>query len=149
MIFLMDCFTLSEAMSSSATRRIDELKKYFSSNSPCGVCTYLLVVTREMVLSCMPTWSAMSRRIIGRRNIGPFSKKSRCRSTIDSVTRMIVLRRCSMARISHCAFFSFSPTYSFAFGSFRSRFARTSLMYSRCIPRSLSSTVHLSPSFVT
>ena len=101
MIFLIDCFTLSDAMSSSATRRIDELKKYFSSNSPCGVCTYLLVVTREMVLSCMPTWSAMSRKIIGFRNMGPFSKKSRCRSTIDSVTRMIVLRRCSIARINH------------------------------------------------
>ena len=49
MIFLMACFTLSEAMSSSATRLIDELKKYFSSNKPCGVCTYLLLVTREMV----------------------------------------------------------------------------------------------------
>ena len=34
-------------MSSSATRRIDELKKYFSSKSPCGVCTYLFVVTRR------------------------------------------------------------------------------------------------------
>src|SRR5262249_28130191 len=44
MIFLMACFTLSEAMSSSATRRIDELKKYLSSKRPWGVCTYLLVV---------------------------------------------------------------------------------------------------------
>ena len=47
MIFLIACFTLSEAMSSSATRRIDELKKYFSSKRPCGVCTYLFVVTRR------------------------------------------------------------------------------------------------------
>ena len=54
MIFLIACFTLSEAMSSSATRRIDELKKYFSSKRPCGVCTYLFVVTREIVDSCMP-----------------------------------------------------------------------------------------------
>ena len=67
MIFLIACFTLSEAMSSSATRRIDELKKYFSSKRPCGVWTYLFVVTREIVDSCMPTDSATSRRIIGLR----------------------------------------------------------------------------------
>ena len=41
-------------MSSSATRWIDELKKYFSSKSPCGVWTYLFDVTREIVDSCMP-----------------------------------------------------------------------------------------------
>ena len=67
MIFLIACLTLSLAMSSSATRRIDELKKYFSSKRPCGVCTYLFVVTRLMVDSCIPTVSATSRRIIGLR----------------------------------------------------------------------------------
>src|SRR5579872_4072718 len=67
MIFLMACLTLSLAMSSSAMRRIEELKKYLSSNSPCGVWTYLLVVTRLMVDSCIPTVSATSLRIIGLR----------------------------------------------------------------------------------
>src|SRR4029079_1600798 len=54
MIFLIACFTLSEAMSSSETRWIEELKKYLSSKSPCGVWTYLFDVTREMVDSCIP-----------------------------------------------------------------------------------------------
>ena len=47
MIFLIACLTLSEAMSSSETRWMDELKKYLSSKRPCGVWTYLLEVTRE------------------------------------------------------------------------------------------------------
>ena len=42
-------------------------KKYLSSNSPCGVCTYLLVVTRLMVDSCMLMSSPTSRRASGRR----------------------------------------------------------------------------------
>ena len=36
-------------------------KKNFSSNRPCGVSTYLLVVTRLMVDSCMPMSSPTSR----------------------------------------------------------------------------------------
>src|SRR5580698_862950 len=65
-----------------------------------------------MVDSCMPTVSAMSRRIIGLRYATPFSKKSRCFSTMHSVTRMIVFRRCSIARMSHCALRSFSPLHA-------------------------------------
>ena len=40
-------------------------KKYLSSNTPRGVCMYLLEVTREMVDSCMSMAWAMSLRIIG------------------------------------------------------------------------------------
>src|SRR4029079_10340171 len=68
MIFLIACLTLSDAMSSSATRWIDELKKYLSSKRPCGVWTYLFEVTREIVDSCMPTALATSRRILGWRH---------------------------------------------------------------------------------
>ena len=93
MIFLIACLTLSLAMSSSAMRRIELLKKNFSSKIPLGVCTYLLVVTREIVLSCISTASATSRRIIGRRCSMPRSKKSRCFSTMHRVTFTIVLCR--------------------------------------------------------
>ena len=63
-----------------------ELKKNLSSKMPCGVCTYLLVVTRETVDSCMPMSSATSRRISGLRYAMPLSKNSRWNFTIDSVT---------------------------------------------------------------
>src|SRR5262249_23833079 len=42
-------------------------KKNLSSNSPCGVSTYLLVVTRLIVDSCMPMSSPTSRRDRGLR----------------------------------------------------------------------------------
>src|SRR5262245_30557148 len=41
-------------------------KKYLSSNTPRGVCMYLLDVTREMVDSCMSVACGMSLWIIGR-----------------------------------------------------------------------------------
>src|SRR3712207_8975705 len=44
---------------------LPELKKYLSSNIPRGVWTYLLVVTRLTVDSCIPISLAISRRIIG------------------------------------------------------------------------------------
>ena len=73
-------------MSSPATRAMDELKKYFSSKMPCGVCTYLFVVTRETVDSCMPMSSATSRRMSGLRWAMPLSRKSRWNFTMLSVT---------------------------------------------------------------
>ena len=39
---------------------IARLKKYFSSSTPNGVAMYLLLVTRETVLSWTPTSSAIS-----------------------------------------------------------------------------------------
>src|SRR3989344_18983 len=57
-------------------------KKYFSSNTPRGVSMYLLVVTREMVDSCMPTASATSCSTSGFMASGPWSKNARCRSTM-------------------------------------------------------------------
>ena len=53
---------------------------------PCGVWTYLLVVTRETVDSCIPMSSATSRRMSGFRKAIPLSRKSRWNFTIDSVT---------------------------------------------------------------
>src|SRR3954447_4995175 len=96
-------FTASDAMSSPATREIDELKKYFSSKMPCGVCTYFDVVTREIVDSCIEMSSATSRRMSGLRYVMPLSKNSRWNLMIDSVTLTIVRWRCWIERISHCA----------------------------------------------
>jgi len=57
-------------------------KKNFSSNRPCGVCTYLLVVTRLIVDSCILMSSATWRRISGFRWPMPRSKNSRWRLTM-------------------------------------------------------------------
>ena len=71
-------------------------KKYFSSKIPSGVCMYLLLVTRLMVLSCISTVSAMSLSPIGFKYSMPFSKKSYWAATIASLTlRMVVARWCS------------------------------------------------------
>src|SRR4051812_7884175 len=61
-------------------------KKYLSSNTPRGVCMYLLEVTREMVDSCMSMAWAMSLRIIGRMLSSPCSRNAVCRSTMDRAT---------------------------------------------------------------
>src|SRR5438128_1910476 len=52
-------------------------KKNFSSNNPCGVSTYLFVVTRLIVDSCMPMSSPTSRSDSGRRWGNPRSRNSR------------------------------------------------------------------------
>ena len=72
-------------------------KKYFSGNTPRGVCAYFSLVTRLTVDSCIPIASATSRNVSGFRKFTPFSKKSRCRSTIKCITLSIVCRRCSIA----------------------------------------------------
>ena len=46
-------------------------KKYFSSKVPRGVAMYFCVVTREIVLSCKPSMSAISRSTIGRMATSP------------------------------------------------------------------------------
>ena len=66
-------------------RRLD-VKKYLSSNVPCGVCTYLPAVARLTVDSCMPMSSATSRSTIGRRFSMPLSRNSRCWRTIEAAT---------------------------------------------------------------
>src|SRR5262245_24398091 len=52
-------------------------KKYLSSNTPCGVCMYLLLTTRLTVDSCMPMSLATSRSTSGRRYSIPWSRNSR------------------------------------------------------------------------
>ena len=71
-----------------------EPKKYFSSKVPSGVAMYLAVVTREMVLSCRPSSSAISRSTSGRIAISPCVKKPFCRSTMACDTRTMVSKRC-------------------------------------------------------
>src|SRR5688500_18975802 len=111
---LMWCFTASLAVSSPDTRAMDELKKYFSSKMPCGVCTYLFVVTRLTVDSCIWMSSATSLRINGRRCSTPRSKNSRWNWRMLFVTLRIVRWRCWIERMSHCAERSRSVMYSFA-----------------------------------
>ena len=74
----------------------DEPKKYFSSKVPYGVDMYLAVVTREMVDSCRPSSSAISRSTSGFIAIAPCVKKPFCRSTMACDTRTMVSKRCWM-----------------------------------------------------
>src|SRR6185369_1682170 len=76
-ISLILFFTLSEATKSPPLVERPLLKKYFNSSNPCGVCIYLLVVTRLIVDSCMPISSATSLNTNGRRYSMPRSKYSR------------------------------------------------------------------------
>src|SRR3954471_19679837 len=78
-------------------------KKYFSSNVPRGVAMNFCVVTREMVLSCRPSVSAISRRTRGRIATSPCSRKCFWRSTIACDTRRIVSKRCCTFLISQRA----------------------------------------------
>jgi len=52
----------------------DEPKKYFSSKVPVGVAMYLAVVTREIVDSCSPSSSAISRSTSGFIAMAPWVK---------------------------------------------------------------------------
>ena len=78
-------------------------KKYLSSKVPRGVSMNFCVVTREMVDSCRPSVSAISRSTSGRIATSPCSKKCRCRSTIACATRRIVSKRCCTFLISQLA----------------------------------------------
>ncbi len=62
-------------------------KKYFNSKMPRGVCIYFRVVTLEMVDSCISRVSAISCRTSGFIASSPYSRKARCRSTIEVATR--------------------------------------------------------------
>src|SRR6266542_3138116 len=89
-------------------------KKNFSSNSPWGVWTYLLVVTRLMVDSCMLMSSPTSRSASGRRNASPLSRNSRWKFTRLCATRRRVRCRCSTLLMSHTADRIFCSTYCLA-----------------------------------
>src|SRR5262249_22755476 len=108
--FLMD----TEETISPVSEAMPLWKKYLSSKSPCGVSTYLLVVTRLMVDSCMPMSSPTSRRASGRRKATPLSRKSRWNLTRLCVTLRRVRCRCSTLLMSHTAERSFCSTYCLA-----------------------------------
>src|SRR6266540_3164876 len=60
-------FTATEETMDPLSDAMPLWKKNLSSNRPCGVWTYLLVVTQLMVDSCMLMSSPTSRRASGRR----------------------------------------------------------------------------------
>ena len=100
-------------------------KKNLSGSTPRGVCTYFSLVTRLTVDSCMLMTSATSRSVSGLRYSMPFSKKSRCRSTMKFITLSIVWRRCSMAWIIQFALFILE--------AMNSRFSGVNFFLSRAI----------------
>ena len=81
-------------------------KKYFSSYVPRGVAMYFCVVTREIVLSCRPRVSAISRSTMGRMATSPCSKKCRWRSMMACETLRIVSKRCCTFLMSQRASWS-------------------------------------------
>src|SRR5947207_2422126 len=85
----------------SVARRLE--KKCLNSNKPRGVAMYLLLVTRQTVDSCRPSSPAISFSVSGFIATSPYSKKPRCRATIASATRWMVLKRCSIERSSQRA----------------------------------------------
>src|SRR5262249_10335598 len=86
-------------------------KKNFSSKRPWGVWTYLLVVTRLTVDSCIPMSSATSRKESGCSWGSPWSRNSFWNVTIDLVTRYRVRCRCCTLLISQIADRRRSSTY--------------------------------------
>src|SRR5262245_57389430 len=101
---LMRCRTASaECDSPPCTEGIEAEKKYFSSNTPRGVETYLFEVTRETVDSCISTASATVLRLRGRSARTPCTKKPSCWRTISLATLRIVRARWSSDLISQLA----------------------------------------------
>src|SRR4029079_8130795 len=77
---------VTELMASPMLEVMPLWKKKRSSNTPRGVCMYLLATTRDTVDSCMPMSVATSRSTSGRRWAMPWSRKARWWRTIDSDT---------------------------------------------------------------
>src|SRR5690606_2468715 len=74
-----------------------------SSKVPRGVWMYLPLTMRETVDSCTPMRSATSRRVSGRIASGPWSRKSRWRSTSSWAVRSRVSLRMFTPRTSQRA----------------------------------------------
>src|SRR5574338_591535 len=70
-------------------------KKNFISNTPWGVCMYLLFTTRLTVDSCMPMSLATSRSTSGRKYSIPWSRNSRWKLMMLVATLWIVFCRWS------------------------------------------------------
>src|SRR5438094_3464842 len=101
------CARMARALASSPVvveRPLE--KKNLSGRRPRGVCTYFSFVWLLTVLACMLMTSATSRSVSGFRYSTPFSKNSRCRSTMKFITLSIVWRRCSIAWIIQWALLS-------------------------------------------
>ena len=86
MISRIFSLTLSAETSDPCPPRRLEVKKYLSSNVPCGVWTYLPAVARLTVDSCMPMSFATSFSTRGRSCDTPESRKSRWNFTMLEVT---------------------------------------------------------------
>src|SRR6185436_12409102 len=86
MISRIFSLTLSAETSEPWPPRRLEVKKYLSSNVPCGVWTYLPAVARLTVDSCMPMSLATSFSTRGRSADTPFSRNSCWNFTMLDVT---------------------------------------------------------------
>src|SRR5690554_4898166 len=93
---------------------MDELKKYFNSNRPLGVCTYLPLVALETVDSCISISSATSFKVNGTKAFSPEVKNFLWNFTMDSTTLYMVCLLCSILFIIHRAEFSLSDRNSVA-----------------------------------
>ncbi len=86
-IFWITSLTVSDETSAPvAVVEKPVVKKNFIGKMPCGVCMYLLVVTRLIVDSCMPMSSATSLSTMGFRCEMPWSRNSRWNFTMLSAT---------------------------------------------------------------
>src|ERR1700741_707001 len=110
----------AECDSPPCTDGIEAEKKYLSSNTPRGVATYLLEVTRETVDSCISTASATVLRLSGRRARTPETKKPSCWRTISLATFRMVRARWSSDFISQLALAWHSERHAFSSSFFES-----------------------------
>ena len=67
MILRMRCLIVTDETLSPYELLMPLWKKYYISNTPWGVCMYLLLTTRLTVDSCIPMSLATSRSTSGRR----------------------------------------------------------------------------------
>ena len=67
--FIMDFILVDDTSPPELGKPVE--KKYFNSNKPLGVCTYLPLVALDMVDSCIPISSATSLSVRGTRALSP------------------------------------------------------------------------------
>ena len=90
--------------SSPSELSMDSEKKVLIKKVPKGVCTYLLLATRLTVEMSMPTWSAMSLRIMGFKcRSSPVRKYFSWYFMMADMVSRSVCWRCLMASMNHLA----------------------------------------------
>ena len=128
-------------------------KKNFNSKTPCGVNAYLLEVARLTVDWCMPISEATSRSTSGLRRATPWSRNSRWKPKMLSLTRYRVCWRQWTLLINHMAARTLASRYSLALRA-SSPFSRASRRTSGLTrkggtPSSFRETAYSPPTFWT